>query len=203
MKHLKIGTYSLGIVVLIGFALLLFSSSAHAQATGATDIDITLQGIVILHYFTDIDVTMSAAELGAYLTGTAGDSSIGEGTASGNGFNPDLAMSPSALTGDPSAALLTLQNSWAVRAIGNSGANTQVSISLTDDTLTHPDGDTITITSATVSSGAVGPGASIQFAPPGLFIPRRGNVLLTLDLSSATVAGAYADAVFTLTAQNL
>jgi hypothetical protein len=54
-----------------------------------------------------------------------------------------------------------------------------------------------------VRSGIVGPGASIQFAPPGLAAPRYGDVILELDLTSATLSGVYIDGLYTITAQNV
>jgi hypothetical protein len=119
----------------------LATSPAQAQAVGATDVDITIPDIVILHYFSAVDVQITSDALGTYLTGSAGDSSVDEGTAApaAGGFDQDLNIGPSAvLTGDPTAAVLVLRNAWAVRAISLAGgANTQLAIANTDPTLDH------------------------------------------------------------------
>jgi hypothetical protein len=192
---------------LLGALVLAFTAMpASAQATGATDIDITLPDIVILHYFSEVDVTITDTALGSFLTGTPGDSSIDEGLAApaAGGFTQDLAMVPSALTGDPSAAVLVLQNAWAVRAISLAGGtNTQLAISITDNLLElSAGGPSITISSGAVDDGASN-GASIQFAAPGLVSPQLGDVELTLDMTNATNAGQYVDGVYTLTATNV
>jgi hypothetical protein len=96
---------------------------------------------------------------------------------------------------------LRIQNAWAVRSITAAGTNT-VSTAITDNTLSHAvqgAGTDIIISNARVSDG-VSTGASIQFNSPGLVNPQFGDVLLALDLTTATYTGAYEDGVFTLQA---
>jgi hypothetical protein len=185
----------------------LATSPAQAQAVGATDVDITIPDIVILHYFSSVDVEITSSALGTYLTGSAGDSSVDEGTVSpaAAGFDQDLNIVPSAvLTGDPAAAVLVLRNAWAVRAISLAGgANTQLDIANTDDTLDHATtAATITVTDVSVDDGTSS-GATISFAAPGLVTPVVGDVSLTLDLTNADNAGVYEDGIYTLTATNI
>lgn len=192
---------------LLGALALAFTAMpASAQATGATDVDITLPDIVILHYFSNVDVTITDTALGSFLTGTPGDSSVDEGTVAPlpGGFTQDLGMGPSALTGDPSAAVLVLQNAWAVRSISLlGGTNTQLAIAITDNLLElSVGGPSITISSGTVNDGTSN-ADTITFAAPGLVNPQMGDVELTLDMSNAINAGEYVDGVFTLTATNI
>jgi len=200
------GAASLAVVALLGVMIAFSSSPAHAQAVGATDIDITLPDIVILHYFSNVDVEITDTELGNFLVGSPGDSEFDEGTAApaAGDLSPDLNITPTALTGDPSAALLTLRNAWAVRAISlAAGTQTRVSIANTDATLDHTATTaTITITGVAVDDGATN-GASVTFTTPGLVNPQVGGVELTLDLTNADNAGVYADGVYTLTATNI
>jgi hypothetical protein len=193
-----------GSLTLLGVVLMLaMTPAANAQASGATDIDITLPDIVILHYFSNVDISITGDALGTFLTGVAGDQSIDEGTSApvAGGFTQDLGIGPSALTGgDPAAAVLTLLNAWAVRSIATD-ADTTLDIAVTDDTLTHAGGGTIVISSATVDAGA-GAGDPITFASPGLVNPEVGDVVLTLNLTNADAGGDYLDGVFTLTATN-
>jgi len=197
--------WSVATLALGALALMVSSAPIQAQATGATDVDITIPDIVILHYFSDVDIQIGSNEFGTFLTGVAGNSSVDEGTAApaAGGFTQDLAIAPNALTGDPSSAVLTLQNAWAVRAVGNAGAQTQLAITVTDGTLDHAtSAATMTISSAVVDDGTSN-GATITFAAPGLFAPETGDVELTLDMTNSTDAGEYQDGVFTLTATNL
>jgi hypothetical protein len=190
---------------LLGALVLALSAMpAAAQATGATDVDITLPDIVILHYFSNVDVTITDTALGTFLTGSAGDSSVDEGTATppAGGFTQDLGMTPAGLTlsGDPSAAVLVLQNAWAVRAISTAGTSTQLAIANTDSLLElAPLGPSILVTDVAVDDGASN-GATITFAAPGLVSPQMGDVELTLDITNATEAGQYVDGIYTLTA---
>lgn len=142
--------------------------TTQATAVDATDVDITLPDIVILHYFSDVDVEISNGALCTFLTGSLGDSSIIETTPvlAAGGLTQDLSISPTAaLTGDPTAAVLTLQNAWAVRAISLSvGTNTQLAIANTDATLDHASTSaTITVDAVAVDDGTSN-GTSIQLA---------------------------------------
>lgn len=187
-------------------ALSLNSAPVAAQATGATDVDITLPDIVILHYFSNVDLAISSTVMGNFLVGSGGDSSYDEGTSTpgGGGFTFDLNIGPSALTGDPSSASLVLENAWAVRSLSLAGGtNTQLVISVTDATLDHVSTTaSMAITAAIVDDGATS-GSTITFAATGLHTPRIGDVELTLDMTNAVNAGEYADGVFTLTATNI
>ena len=187
-------------------ALVLTASPAQAQAIGDTDVDINIPDIVILHYFSNVDITIGSNEFGTFLTGAPGDATIDEGTIApaAGGFTQDLSMSPTALTGNSSAAVLTLQNAWAVRAVslGAPASQTQLAITVPDATLTHTSGATMSISAAAVDDGG-GSAATITFNAPGLFAPQLGSVELTLDMTNSTDAGDYLDGVFRLTATNI
>lgn len=189
--------------VAFGLLLLAMPNTAHAQATatGGTDIDIQLPETVILHYFSNVDVTIDSNALLSWL-GYASNV-IDEGTASGTGTTVDLAMAatnPNALT----AYDLTLSNAWAVRSLHtDAGGDTQVEISITDATLDNAGGTTITINSGGVQANGGGFAVTAQFASPGLETPQYGDVRLSLDLSNATMSGSYNDGEFTLEATNI
>jgi hypothetical protein len=199
-------SFSLAVALVAVGILALSATPARAQASGDTDIDITIPDIVILHYFGNVDITITNAALGTFLTGTAGDSSVDDGiAASTGGFVHDLGIGPNPLTGgDPAAAVLILQNAWAVRSISLAGAvNTQLDIAVGDAVLDHTTtAATITITGAEVDDGTT-LGDPITFAAPGLVNPVIGDVQLELDLTAAINAGDYLDGEFTLTATNI
>ena len=199
----KLTTTTLATAVL---AVMLSTSLVQAQASGATDVDINIPDIVILHYFSNVDISITSGALGTFLTGSPGDQAYDEGTVApaAGGFTQDLAIGPSALTGNPSAAVLTLQNAWAVRAISLAGGtDTMLSILNTDPTLDHTStAATISITSVAVDDG-ISNGGAIAFTSPGIVNAASGDVELTLDLSNADNAGDYIDGVFTLVATNI
>jgi hypothetical protein len=191
-------------------ALVLFAPTVQAQAVGATDIDITIPDIVILHYFSSVSVEIDGAEMGAFLTGTSSAAQAGSEapvSVGPGGFTQNLNINPTGLTGNPSAAVLTLENAWAVRAIsGGASTQTRVAIANTGGTLDRPAPSTASITISTVGvndgdGGATG--LTADFAVPGLVNPEFGDVQLTLDLTSATEAGAYTGGQYTLTATNI
>jgi hypothetical protein len=196
----------LSVLVVLACALALLTPN-HAAAQASVDIDINLQGITILHYYSNLDVTIDSTAL-AQMLGFAG-STVDEGTpsaaitVSAHPFvgDADLPTDITAPSNDPSAVDLRIQNAWAVRSITAAGTNT-VSTAITDNTLSHAvqgAGTDIIISNARVSDG-VSTGASIQFNSPGLVNPQFGDVLLALDLTTATYTGAYEDGVFTLQA---
>lgn len=179
---------------------------AHAQAVGATTVDINFPDIVILHYFSTVDVTITNSALGTFLTGSPGDSDAdaGAATPAAGGFTQELAIGPPVLTGDPSAALLTLQNAWAVRSISLFAAtDTELAITNSTPTLNHTTTAASMTTTAVAVDDGVTNGATITFAAPGLVSPVVGNVELTIDMTNAINAGDYVGGVFTLTATNI
>jgi hypothetical protein len=199
-----------GFVIVLLTLLVVFgasSSSVQAQSTGTTNIDIVLPQIVVLHYFNKVTLSISSAELATYLnlTEDQGDKATISVTSGGVGtFSANLAINPGDPPGSVTIATLTLQNAWAVRAIGG-GNNTQLAISvpLAGNTLTHasvPEAQ-IGLDGASVTDGA-NSGVSIQFVSPGMQTPQTGDIALTLDMSAATEAGTYEGGQVTLTASN-
>lgn len=194
--------------LVVGVFALLIASPVHAQATGNTTVSIDIPDIVILHYFSTVDVTIDAAAMGTYLTGGA-PNAVDEGNFTGPAaenagqFEANLAIAPSALSGDPSNATLLLQQAWGVRAIslGNPVSETDLTIGITNANLTNG-GSVITIADAFVDDGTSN-GTSIQFASPGLAPALTGDIELLLDFSNTTAAGAHAGGIFTLTATNI
>ena len=181
--------------------LLFHELVAHGRNTGAN-----------LAWAFSNEVGSYMTSLGTFLTGTPGDATIDEGAGSGTAsvvggaLQADVAMAPSALTGDPTAALLVLQNAWAVRAVslGAPGSETQLDVAVTTPTLSNVAlGTSMTISSAAVTDGVAAPAASITFPSPGLGTPEIGDVELTLDMTLAGGAGTYSGGVFTLTATNI
>ena len=192
MKKLLIG---------VGLALALIAMmprAASAQATGATDIDITLEGIIVLHYFSAVQVTIDSADMATFLgIGPAVDEGSSGGTATlvGTDFDIDLNIVPTDPVNDPTSANLVLRNAWAVRALSAPGTDIGVTGSVTGNPLGHDGGggEFIDITSATASPAS--------FASPGLVLPQYGDVTLVLDFASATAAGLYDNGgEYTLTA---
>jgi hypothetical protein len=201
---------TLFVLALVAVAMTMGTTTASAQATasGQTTIGVDLPNIVVLHYFSSVTVDIDTTDLTAFLnfTGLTATNGINEGSATptaDNTFTADLAISPDAPGTSPTAAVLTLQNAWAVRSI-SSGANTELAVVVDTATMSNG-GDSIAISAATVDStnNAGVAAATIEFPTPGLVNPETGEVALTLDLTNATTSGPYTGGQFTLTATTL
>jgi len=193
--------------LLIGVSLALalvavMPRAASAQATAGpvnVDIDISLPGIIVLHYFSELDVSIPNTAMTNFL-GFAGptvdEGPVGPTDAAfvGGNFQVPFNILPTDPTGDPASAQLLLQDVWAVRAIGSDGADVTMTTSVTDSRLDHTAtaGAFIDITGSAPSP--------VTFPPPGLVSPLSGDILLTLDFANATSSGDYVDGVYTITA---
>jgi hypothetical protein len=191
-------------------AAFLGTGTAHAQ-NAVVDLNVTLSPITLLYYFSTVNVTVPSSAMAGLLCGSgtlsgiystsAANCDLGatgalNATGSGAGLtaNGAIGTNPAGFSG--AAVPLTLQNVWAVRAIGGASGNTTVGISLgTSATLTLSGGtETIEISTPLVSTTPVVSGNNtnaVTFADPGLVTAQQGNVALTLDMSNATAAGVY------------
>ncbi len=189
----------------------LSSSAVEAQVTGTGKVNVSIPAVLVLSYYSQINVTLSAADMRTAI-GWPASGLIDEGTiaAAPVGWAADLNI-PSPMTGISPAAnqLLTLTEAWAVRAIGNSGNSIQVATAVGNQAnLTNVDGGTIVINDVnTRLSGVGGYGNSVTFVPTGPGSQQNGDMQFDLNLSGATRAGTYQDAgatyQFSITATSL
>ncbi|HZP65080.1 MAG TPA: hypothetical protein VFB32_02115 [Rudaea sp.] len=201
----------LGASLLLVFGALFGSSTVSAQ-NAVVDLNVTLSPITILYYFSTVNVTVPSSAMAGMLCGSGTPGAIystsaancdlgasgtltAAGGAGGLSANGSIGTSPGGF--NASAVPLSLQNVWAVRAVGGTSANTTVSISLgTSSTLslngTGP--QTIVLSAPLVSTTPNVSGnntTAVTFADPGLVNAQQGNVALTLNLSNATTSGLY------------
>lgn len=195
----KLASHALTIAALVVVGSLVIAPAAYAQS-GAVAVGINMPGVIVLHYFSQIDVTVPAGDiqtlLGLGASVDQGTKAVTAASLSGNaGLTPTAANSIASVD-------LTLLNAWAVRAIGIAGgASVNVAIAVTDATLGHTGlgTETITINSAAVKTGASAFGASVAFASPGFVTAALGDVRLNLNLENATLQGDYTTGQYTLT----
>lgn len=195
-KVFLIGVLALGAAVL--------SPSPAVAQQGPVDLDITLGSVTILHYFRNLDVTIDSTALTqmlGYATNPVDEDPADAITISAFPFvgNANLQAHITDPTNDPAAVDLTIENAWSVRSNNADGTNT-VTIAITDGTLAHTSGDTITMSDGRVTVDGGTPGATVTFPSPGMANPQYGDVILELDLTDATYAGEYVDGEFTLAA---
>ena len=190
----------LAVVALLAATLVVapVSKLAHAQtATGATAFTITFPSVVVLHYWSTLNMTLSTAEMTDFLIGnTTGDDDRGTKGAVTISNNAGTMEADAAITSsvtDPTAMTLHIQNAWAVRAVGTgSGNNVTVSFTASSASLAGPNANSIAASNYSVGTGgAVPSAATVSFSAPGLSTPEVGDVALDLDLSGAGESGSY------------
>ncbi len=213
---------TLAALVIVTAAALLAPAPAAAQAVGNVNLSIDLtNGILILYYYSNLTVQVDLASLVGTPAGcvldaaghldceTAAAQTVAAAYSGGppaTAMTADFNFLPAAL-GALNALPLTLQEVWAVRALGGATANSQVAISNTVAALVNG-GSSIGLSGWLLNSpNTIGPpGATITFPDPGLVNAEVGNVIVTLDFTSATAGGVYTTAPgteYTLTATNL
>ena len=197
--HKKNRWIGLGFLIFLGF----FASPSQAQVTGTTDIDIDFPPLLILFYYSNVDLTISAANLEAVVLSVANP--VDRGTHNtGTSFTTDLAIDSS--TNFNSTVTLTLQNAWAIRSVGNAGTQVQVTVALTDDTLLHSGGggESLVLSNiqTTESVGATS-GAVVTFAHQGLGTAVTGDISMDVSLANAGLAGSYEDGEYTVTGESI
>lgn len=186
-----------------------FPSSAFAQAN--VDVNITISnGITILYYYSQLDITLNATTLAGLLTtgctpGTLADTyNCDRGNPGGVTATATAGTLTASFTGptgpaglNTAAVPLVLSNVWSVRAVGGSSANTTVQISRgANNTLNNGAAAILINDRYGINTGATAAltGASPQtatFPDPGLGGLTTGSVSLELDLTNATATGAY------------
>lgn len=198
--------------LLLVFGALFGSGTAGAQ-TAAVDLNVTLSPITILYYFSTVNVSVPSSAMAGMLCGSGTASGIyntsaancdvgatgslaATGGSGGLTANGAIGTSPGGF--NVAAVPLTLQNVWAVRAVGGSSANTTVTVALGGSTNLTLNGGAVTqkivLSNPLVSTTPNVSGnntTAVTFADPGLVTAQQGNVQLTLDLTNATTAGVY------------
>ncbi|THD09952.1 hypothetical protein B1806_09855 [Metallibacterium scheffleri] len=189
---------ALGLVAL----LLAVLPSIRAQAApAATQFKVTLQPLTLLYYYSAIELDIDAAVLSKLATPAAGTRLPAKAltaSASGATLSADAAIAPGKAN-PMNNVLLTIDNAWAVRALGSRNAQTRVSArfqSGSTATLNGPGGSGASIV---LRSLAVTPA---RFKPTGLGAAQahNGALRMRMNLSKAKVAGSYAGAVIVITA---
>jgi len=191
----------LGLVALLATTLVVAPVSKDVQAqsaSGATAFSISFPNIIVLHYWSTLNMTLSTAEMSDYLIGNAtGDDDVG--TAGGivisnnaGTMEADADIEPSISISDPTAMTLHIQNAWAVRAVGAAGALVEMSFTAESATLTGPGTSSMAAGTYFVGTGGGVPAAAtVTFNPPGLGTPEVGDVAFDLDLTNADESGTY------------
>lgn len=195
-------TKLLALVLVAAAALFGAVQPAQAQAVGTTAVSVDLNGIVILYYYSSVNVTMPSNLLGPSAVAAAAANPTAVAVATG--AEATLANPTSATPIALNAVNLDLLNAWSVRALNTTGANTQVTISGTLDTLTDGGTGVISIGNRQVRVTAGAFAGTSTFASAGTFVtPQTGDVRLVLDMTGVVGTGSYTGGNYTLTALNI
>lgn len=176
-----IGTCSLAALGTLGLA----GNGQAATSSGTTSLSVTIPAFAILYYPSSIAVTLADKTDGDGVD-TLQDLTYDESTDTMSGEVLPVAA-PS------NAATITLPKVWAVRGLSSSG-NATVAISSSSTTLTKTGGGTIGMSALKVN-GSTG---STTVALSGMTAV-KGNVGMTLDMSSASQSGQFTGGSYTIT----
>ena len=185
----------------VAVAVLAGIPTTHAAtATGQTVFKVRLQPIVVLDYYSEIDLNINSTALQTLVGTPAGQAATAiTATAGGAALTADAAITPSAV--NLSAVQLTINNAWAVRSISTpSTGSTTVTIGLNAAA-----GTTATLTGVVDTASTIGlsnPGTSFAglTGGTGFASPVKGDVKMTMNLSTAKSADNYAGATIYITA---
>lgn len=197
---MKNSTKLLALVLVAAAALFGAVQPAQAQAQGTTAVSVNLNGIVILYYYSTVNVNLPSTLLGTAVNeGTVSPTA----TAVTGGAEAALAALPS-VGATLSNINLDILNAWAVRSLNTVGANTQVTIGGTLDTLSAGGTNEIAIAGRQVRATSGSFGATSTFPSAGTFTaPQTGDVRLVLNLNDVEAIGNFTGGNYTLTAVNL
>lgn len=211
MKHLKILTYGLTIVALLGIAVFFSTSPAQAQAVGNVEVHVVVPSVLQLKYYSEVVIHVSENHFADVIFGTT-DNIDDAGSVTVDSWNDDAAITASALGSNTGTQIV--ENVWTVKAIGNphAGSNLRVTVALNAGaaTLTNnagPGFGTLQISSVqTRLNGGAGFSSSVDFMSAGSGNPQYGDIQLGLDFANASHAGTYENTSahqFTITASEI
>jgi hypothetical protein len=183
--------------------VLLAPAQAQAQASGDVDVAITVNGLVILYYYDNVDVTIPSSVMTQLLGTDAADADatwassvdatyVDATTLSVDNGAPDSATTPAL----PSGITLTIENAWSIRTLMGAGGSVTVSASANVANLSGGASGTIGV------GGAACQGTCTVNGPQPLTTVHSGNVNLTgLDFTTVTAVDTFsAAAAYTVTA---
>ncbi|MCP4594590.1 MAG: hypothetical protein GY842_27990 [bacterium] len=203
-------------VLFAGMLCVLAAPPAHAQASGTTDVDIILDPLCILYYYSELDVTLDSGALAAFLTDPDAvfdaaangvdhylfDTGTSAATAvAGTDFDATFVDPTDPLPTATTAVLLNLLNVWSARCLMEVGDTIEVEVQRgngvaapADVTLTSAASGDIVITDTGIrvtGGGAFTAEATGLGIAPTLATPVVGDVQLTIDMSGVTNAGTF------------
>lgn len=184
-----------------GLCLALVPSLGASAAPVATQFRLTLQPATLLDYYSTVELNVDAvalAKLAAPVKGTRLPAKALTASAAGGALQANVAIVPGAGK-RMNNVLLTIDNAWAVRALGSRNARTTVSVHFGS-------GRTATLRNS-VSGGArivlrnlSTTHARFRAAGLGAAAVQTGALRMRMNLSNATVAGSYGAADIVITA---
>ena len=180
---------------LLAFAVAATPNLAQVQ----TDITMTMPGLVVLYYRTEVTFDVDAGTLGGLVNAVPA-----EGTTSITGLSGNAGVTGNGFDAIDSLTA-TVSNFWAVRSIGPN--NTEVTVSVSDGTLNPVGTGEILIANPLTRLSGAGAFASdvVDFAPTGFGAgsAQLGDVQFDVDLSGVEDSGDYTGGEITIDAVNL
>jgi hypothetical protein len=177
--------------------------SPAATKTGTTSVSIVLPDLIILHYYSALNLTFEQYTQSVN-EGSAGTYNV-QWTGSADSGN---AMTTSSIQNVlPGTVSMTIPGVWAVRGLSPSG-NAQVSIAVVNSQMISGTSKVSIVTGSgktELNDNSGHSGTSITTALNGITTADAtvGNVKMTLDFSQTTLAGAHSGGQYMITAVTL
>ncbi len=174
-----------------------------ATKTGTTNVSIVLPDLIILHYYSALNLTFEQYTQSVN-EGSAGTYNVQWSGTTDSGNTMTTSSLQNVLPGTVS---MTIPSIWAVRGLSPSG-NAQVSISVLNSQLVSGSSRVTILTGSgntEINDNAGHSGTSITTALNGITSDNAtiGNVKMTLDFSQTTLSGAHIGGQYMITAVTL
>jgi hypothetical protein len=191
------------IIAVLSLAYAMVPTSAQAQAVGQTEVRVVVPPLLILYYYSVLEVTLSADDITLILAGVAGSPQaidpLGGATKSvaltGWAADADIATDVGAL-GALGTQTATITNAWGYFAVGNPANPLRATLAENGAasalTLEGTNGGTIDLSNFQIQSGAVTWGTTLNGLTKGGGV-RTGDLRFDMDLSNIVDAGTYQD----------
>ena len=189
------------IAMIAGIAAMLpTQAQAQAQATGNTEVRVVVPPVLILYYYSQLTVTLSATDL---LPGGNDAIDMGAAAVTLTGWTGDAGMTPTPPAVFNGAQLVTITNAWGFWGVGNQSLDADISGGA-GEALELELGGAAAATSVIDLSNfqlqytpsALGPAISLKGLPKGFDngAVRTGDLLFEVNLSKVTDIGTFSDA---------
>ena len=200
MRKFKQCTVFVAILAIIASIAAMLPTQAQAQATGDTEVRVVVPPILILYYYSQLTVTLSATDL---LPGGNDAIDMGAAAVTLTGWTADAGMTPTPPAVFSAAQTVTITNAWGFWGVGNQSLDADIAGGAGEALELELGGAGAATSVIDLSNfqlqyapSALGPASTLAGLPKGFDggAVRTGDLLFNIDLSQVTDTGTFSDA---------